>query len=124
MVVRPSRLSARGLLMWELLVAMSILTVVFFPLCLSWLNEQKALRAGYYRALAIGLVDGEMEILAAGQWRVFPAGAQPYAVTARAVTNLPPGRFLLTVGERALRLEWKPEKPFSGGPVWREMTLP
>lgn len=124
MVIRPSQPPARGMLMWELLVAMAILAAVFFPLCLSWLNEQKALRAGYYRALAIGLVDGEMEILAAGEWRAFPVGARPYPVHARAVTNLPPGGFLLTVNERAIRLEWKPAKPFSGGPVWREMAIP
>jgi hypothetical protein len=124
MVIRPSRPSWRGMLIWELLVAMAILAAVFFPLCLSWLNEQKALRAGYSRAVAIGLVDGEMEILAAGEWRMFPVGVHSYTVQARAVTNLPPGRFLLTINERALRLEWKPDKPFAGGPVWREMMIP
>jgi hypothetical protein len=124
MVIRHSRLSFRGILVWELLVAMAILATAFFPLCLSWLNEQKALHAGYSRALAIGLVDGEMEILAAGEWRLFPAGVHPYPVKARAATNLPPGRFLLTINERAIRLEWKPDKSFSGGPVWREMRIP
>jgi len=112
------------MLIWELVVAMSILTAVFFPWQLSLLSEQKTLLAGYHRALAIGLVDGEMEVLAAGEWQTFKPGPQVYSVKASAATNLPPGQFTLTVNKHTIRLEWKPEKPFHGGVVWREATLP
>lgn len=113
-----------GMLVWELLIAMAILMTVFFPLNLSILNEQKVLRTGYHRSLAISLVDGEMEVLAAGEWKSYKLGTQVYPIKASAVTNLPPGRFLLTVTNQAIRLEWKPDKPFHGGLVWREAAVP
>ena len=124
MVIPLRRPANRGMLLWELMVAMAILASVFFPLSLSIISEQRALRAGYFRALAIGLVDGEMEILAAGEWKAFPAGTQDYPVKAAAVTNLPPGKFILTINDQAIRLEWKPDQALRGGHVWREMKKP
>ena len=53
------------------------------------------------------IVDGEMEILQAGEWKTFPEGAQPYVTQAAARTNLPAGNLTLTKKEETLRLEWK-----------------
>jgi hypothetical protein len=67
-------------------------------------------------------VDGEMEILAAGQWRAVPEGTNTYAVHAAAATNLPPGQFRLIRTGNHLQLEWKANPPRIGNVV-REVTV-
>jgi hypothetical protein len=52
------------------------------------------------------IVDGEIEVLAAGEWRAYHSGTQEYKASAGAATNLPAGKFLLTIRDRQLRLEW------------------
>jgi len=124
MVIRPNgRLSQRGLLMAELLVAIAIFLVALLPIAYSFTAERRAMRAKYDRAVAIEIVDGEMEVLAAGEWRAFPPGKHPYAVNAQARTNLPPGQFALTIETNKVRLEWQPAVSGHGGPVVREVTL-
>ncbi len=118
--VRPRR----GFAMIELVVAIGVVTAALIPLAFTFAHEQKVFRAEYYRAIAMEIVDGEMESLAAGEWRSYKPGAQPYAVRAESATNLPAGHFTLTLREKRLRLEWSPEKPGQGGAVWREVMLP
>jgi hypothetical protein len=65
-----------------------------------------------------------MEILAAGEWRAYPEGSQPYTVHARAATNLPPGKFQLTRAGNHLRLEWSSTGKRDVGVVVREVTVP
>lgn len=113
----------RGSLMTDLLFAVSILLIAFFPLALSFLGDQRLARAYYHRALATEIVDGEMEVLAAGEWRSFPRGVQAYEPPGTVRTNLPPGRFELTVGTDTVRLSWTPARHDSGGPVVREVKL-
>lgn len=112
-----------GALMTELAVAMSLLLVALLPLSYSVVSERRLARALYQRAVAMELVDGEMEALAAGGWRAFAPGAHEYSVSAGAATNLPPGRFVLTVSGERLRLEWQPAVQRHGGPVVREVRL-
>jgi len=69
------------------------------------------------------IVDGEIEILAAGPWRGIPEGSRPYTVHANAAANLPPGQFLLTRAGNHLRLEWTAVKKSGIGPVIREATV-
>jgi len=113
----------RGVLTTELVVAMSILVLAMFPMAYSFVREHQLCRALYYRAVAMEIVDGEMESLVAGEWRAFKEGSQPYTVRAEAAKNLPPGRFLLTLAEKRLRLEWVPNKSRSGGQMIREASL-
>jgi hypothetical protein len=114
----------RGVLTTELVVAMSILLVAVLPLGFSFLKDQKMCRIYYVRAIATEIIDGEMEILAAGAWRQCPEGTHPWKITAQATPNLPPGRFLVTRQQRRLTLEWVPDKPSHGGRVAREASLP
>ena len=114
------RIRERGALQADLLVAMAILAVAMLPLSAGFFAEQKVLRSHYWRAVAMEIVDGEMEILVAGEWRARPEGTQPYLVKADAAKNLPPGKFTLTRTGKTLRLEWAPEKGGSGGAVVRE----
>lgn len=109
--------------MTELVVAMGIFTVAMIPLAFSFTQETRQCRALYHRAMATAVVDGEMEILVAGEWRAFQPGRHPYPVKSEAARQLPPGRFELTVGEKSLRLEWKPDKRGRGLAVAREAGI-
>jgi len=120
---KQCRPQARGALMIELLIAIAILMLAVLPLALSFLGEQKLARAYYHRAVAMEIVDGEMEALAAGYWRSFQPGVHGYSPRAESALQLPPGRFELTVAEGRLRLAWLPGRPGFGGPVTREVKI-
>jgi type II secretory pathway pseudopilin PulG len=109
-----------GALLIELLVAIALLAGALLPLAYSFSSEKRYARALYQRAIAMEIVDGEIEALAAGQWRAFTNGVQEYPVHAGAATNLPPGRFVLTLQASKVRLEWQPAVKHHGGPVVRE----
>ena len=78
----------------------------------------------YHQAVAMAIVDGEMEVLSVGRWRQIPMGTHPYRVRAEAARNLPPGDFILTREENRLRLAWHSDRPHAGGRIVREITLP
>ena len=113
----------RGALMIDAVVAMAILAIAVVPLGFSFVKERQLLKVQYQRAVAIELVDGEMEILAAGAWKNFPDGSQNYSVQAGAATNLPPGHFQLTKTGNHLRLEWTADRHQGIGLVNREVTI-
>jgi hypothetical protein len=113
----------RGILTTDLVVATSILAVAILPLAFSFADEVKLIRAEYHRAVALEIVDGEMEILAAGDWKHFQEGAQDYPVHAKSAVSLPAGQFKLTRTGNHLRLEWKSERPAGIGPVVREVNV-
>lgn len=113
----------RGSLIIELLIAVAVLMLAVFPLALSFLGDQKLARAYYYRAVAMEIVDGEMETLAAGFWRSFQPGVHPFAPQAESVSQLPPGRFQLSITGDHVRLAWLPGKPDVGGAVIREVKV-
>jgi hypothetical protein len=108
----------------ELVVAIAILAIALLPLAYAAGSSAKRFRANYDRAVAMEIVDGEMEILAAGEWRAFPEGPQPYPVHARAAANLPAGKFLFTRSGNHLRLEWSSAEKRDTGVVVREVTVP
>ncbi len=109
--------------MLELLAAIVLLVGALFPLAYSLSSERRLARSTYQHAVAMEIVDGEMELLAAGEWRSFKPGTQDYVVHAGAETNLPPGKFLLTVSSNQVRLVWQPAVKHHGGSVMREATV-
>jgi len=113
----------RGSLMAELLVAIAILIVVILPVAYSYDAESHLARAYYCRAVAMEIVDGEMEVLLAGEWRAFTPGTHPYEVKAESRANLPAGQFTVTLQTNKVRLEWQPAVKRYGGPVAREAML-
>jgi hypothetical protein len=119
----PYKRRQHGSLMVEVLVAVAILMGLLFPLAYSFVGERRLARSCYQRAVAMEIVDGEMEALAAGEWRVFSPGTHPYPIRAGAATNLPPGRFQLTVQPGKIRLQWLPAVKMHGGPVLREVEV-
>ncbi|MCL4788745.1 MAG: hypothetical protein KJ070_18455 [Verrucomicrobia bacterium] len=120
---RSDRRRERAALTTELLVAMALLVLAVCPLAYAFSQEVRLLRGSYWRSVVMEIVDGEAEILAAGEWRAFPEGQQPYTVRAGAATNLPPGRFQLTKTGKQLRLEWRSDERQSVGPVVRDITI-
>ena len=114
----------RGFMMVDLFVGMAILAVAILPLAFSYVKESRMLRAEYFHGVAMEIVDGEMEILAAGEGRNLPDGSRTYTVHSRAAASLPPGHFQLTKTGRQLRLEWVSGQRQGIRPVIREVTLP
>ena len=115
--------SERGILQMDLAAGMAILALAIVPLGFSFAKERQVLKLEYQRSVIVELVDGEMEILAAGAARNLPEGAQAISVASRATEKLPPGHFQLHKTGSHLRLEWLPEKKCGFGPVIREVTL-
>lgn len=113
----------RGVLLVEAMVALAILLIATLPLAYGMAADARVLRATYQRAVAMEIVDGETEILAAGDWRNYPEGSTAYQVHAGAAANLPPGRFQLTRQGNHLRLEWTAARKSGVGSVMREVTL-
>jgi hypothetical protein len=112
------------MLITEAVIAMGILVVAVIPLGYMFLKDARLFRMSYQRSIAVEMVDGEMEILAAGEWQSFSEGSHVYPVRFPAAVHLPPGRFLFTRSGKHLRLEWTPEQRKTGiGSVTREVTL-
>lgn len=107
----------------ELVVATSVLTLAVIPFGFSFLSEQRLMRHAHHRAVALELVDGEAEILAAGALVQFPEGESNYPLTVGAATNLPPGSIVLRRRGSSGELEWRTEKPLPGGKVHRAFRL-
>src|SRR5437879_12593540 len=84
MVIRCSDPKARqrAALLTELIVAMALLVAAVLPVAYSLVAEKRYARAAYQHAVAMELVDGEMEVLRAGEWRGYRPGTHDYAVRA------------------------------------------
>ena len=124
---KPNRRRQQGyitVLLTEMTVAVGLMAVVLIPLTVGFFKEAKQMRNLYREAVAMEIVDGEMEILAAGGVEGISAGNQPYAINAAAATNLPPGKFTLTREGKTLRLEWQANEPLEHLRVDREILLP
>jgi hypothetical protein len=121
--LRRTRPARQGFLQVDLAVALAILSIAILPLGYSFVQERKVLKIEYQRSVANEIVDGEMEILAAGAGRNFPDGPQTYPVQSRAASALPPGHFELTKAGNHLRLEWMPDARRGVGTVIRETTI-
>jgi hypothetical protein len=123
-IIRGTRADQRGALATECIIALAILVTTAIPLSLAFLDEMKVCRAYYYHAAAMELIDGEMEVLLAGEKTQFGPGEHDYQPRGRAVTNLPSGKFKLTVLSDRLRLDWAPTVRNHTGKVSREVRTP
>ncbi|MEW6158199.1 MAG: hypothetical protein AB1813_12245 [Verrucomicrobiota bacterium] len=112
-----------GFISLELIVAIALLAAVLFPLAFGFRIEQRLCKLHYTRSVVMEILDGEMEMLAAGEWKAFRPGTHAYAIRSAAVRSLPPGQFLLTVNQTHLRLQWIPAAAGNGSPLQREMPL-
>lgn len=122
MVIRM-RQRPRGYLSVDLMVALGLLMLSVIPLAYSVTNERRLARIYYWQAVTMEIVDGEMEVLKAGEWRSCEPGTHPYQVRARSASNLPPGQFTVTRGADFIRLEWVPARKHAGPKITREARL-
>jgi hypothetical protein len=120
---RKNLRSKRGFLEVDLLVGLAILSLAIVPLGYSFARERQVLKMEYFRSVANEIVDGEMEILAAGDGKNYSEGAQAYVIHSRAAASLPPGHFQLTKNGNHLRLEWTPDERRGVSAVVREVTI-
>jgi hypothetical protein len=120
---RKNLRSKRGFLEVDLLVGLAILSLAIVPLGYSFARERQVLKMEYFRSVANEIVDGEMEILAAGDGKNYSEGAQAYVIHSRAAASLPPGHFQLTKNGNHLRLEWAPDERRGVSAVVREVTI-
>lgn len=117
-------LARGGFLMTELVIALGIVALVLIPLGFSTLAERRLEQMERQRAVAMTIVDGEMEVLRAGAWRALEPGEHDYSVRAESAATLPAGRFVTTLTNGLLRLEWRPARRHQGGVIAREVKLP
>ena len=108
----------------ELTVAAGLLALVVTGLAAAQFTDLRWLRAQYARAVAMEIVDGEMEVLLAGECKAFGEGTHAYPVRGDAARNLPDGKLSLTVQGKTVRLEWTPVQLRQGGRVVREARIP
>jgi hypothetical protein len=120
MVVR--RKGERGFLMVEASVAMAVIVLAMMPLAFCFTQERALMRGSYNRAVAMEIVDGELEVLVAGEWRSYQPGTQDFVPHDQAVQSLPPGKFQLIITGQHVKLEWLPADKGEGGAVTREGT--
>ena len=128
MNTRPRRSRAHGNIQMDLIVAIAVLAIAILPLGFGILHHRTLVRDATTRAVVLELLDGEMEVLAAGEHRRFAEGTHPYPLTGSAALNFPPGSCLLTravqpQGNIELHLEWKPTVARAMQPVRRSLLV-
>jgi len=106
-----------------MLVAIALLTVAILPLAYSFVADQRAMRSSYEHAVAMQLLDGEMEVLAAGAWRTYPSGTNRVTLHGKASVNLSNQEATLIIDPKFIRLEWNAPGRM-GGPIVRVMQHP
>ena len=125
MNIRPTtRLTNRlAFLQLDVAVAITVLALVFIPLSVSSSGDLDLARRQYFEAVALQLIDGEMDVLLAGERRKYTPGEHQIKPVGEAVQNLPEGEFVLTVHDQKLALAWVPTKRAKWGRVERVVEL-
>ena len=125
MNIRPTtRLTNRlAFLQLDVAVAITVLALVFIPLSVSSSGDLDLARRQYFEAVALQLIDGEMDVLLAGERRKYTPGEHQIKPVGGAVQNLPEGEFVLTVHDQKLTLAWVPTKRAKWGRVERVVQL-
>ena len=125
MNIRPTtRLTNRlAFLQLDVAVAITVLALVFIPLSVSSSGDLDLARRQYFEAVTLQLIDGEMDVLLAGERRKYTPGEHQIKPVGEAVQNLPEGEFVLTVHDQKLTLAWVPTKRAKWGRVERVVEL-
>ena len=84
----------RAFLQLDMAMALSLLALVFIPLSVSSSGGLDLARRHYFEAVALKLIDGEMDVLLAGERRKHTTGEHRITPIGEAVQNLPEGEFV------------------------------
>ena len=120
-IIRLAR--RRAFLQLDVAIALTLLALVFIPLSVSSSGGLDLARRHYFEAVALQLIDGEMDVLLAGERRKYTLGEYGITPVGEAVQNLPEGKFVLTVKQKQLTLTWVPTKRAKWGRVERVVQL-
>ena len=120
-IIRLAR--RRAFLQLDVAIALTVLALVFIPLSVSSSGGLDLARRHYFEAVALQLIDGEMDVLLAGERRKYTLGEYGITPVSEAVQNLPEGKFVLTVKQKQLTLTWVPTKRAKWGRVERVVQL-
>ena len=121
---RTTRLAKHfAFLQLDVAIAITVLALVFIPLSVSSSGDLDLARRHYFEAVALQLIDGEMDVLLAGERRKYTLGEYGITPVSEAVQNLPEGKFVLTVKQKQLTLTWVPTKRAKWGRVERVVQL-
>lgn len=101
-------------LMTELSMAIAIFSLVVLAGVAPLAMDQSMVRLQTTRAVAMQIVDGEMEVLVSGAWLAYREGEHDYPVAAEAAKTLPKGRFVLLIDAEKVRLEWRANRRAGG----------
>ena len=125
MNIRPTTRLAKRLafLQLDVAIALMVLALVFIPLSVSSSGGLDLARRHYFEAVALQLIDGEMDVLLAGERRKYTTGEHRIKPVGESVQNLPAGEFVLSVQDEKLTLAWMPKKLAKWGRVERVVQL-
>ena len=125
MNIRPTTRLAKRLafLQLDVAIALTVLALVFIPLSVSSSGGLDLARRHYFEAVALQLIDGEMDVLLAGERQKYTTGEHRIKPVGDAVQNLPEGKFVLTVQDEKLTMAWVPTKRAKWGRVERVVQL-
>ena len=119
-----TRLAKRlAFLQLDVAIALTVLALVFIPLSVSSSGDLDLARRHYFEAVALQLIDGEMDVLLAGERQKYTSGEHRIRLLGKAVQNLPEGEFVLSVQDQKLTLAWVPKKLAKWGRVDRVVQL-
>ena len=108
---RTTRLAKRSaFLQLDVAIAITVLVLVFIPLSVSSSGDLDLARRHYFEAVVLQLIDGEMDVLLAGERRKYTPGEHRIKPVGESVQNLPEGEFVLSVQDQKLTLAWVPKK--------------
>lgn len=93
-------------LILEVAVAFSILSVALIGLGGAFVTHHRLSEYNYIKATVMEIVDGEMEILLAGEWPSVEEGTHPYVLHGEALKRLPRGTCSISRSGKTLKLEW------------------
>jgi hypothetical protein len=122
--MKPTRISNHrrrgGWMNVDLLVAIALVMLAVLPLAYGLVGERRLLDAELRHAALVELLDGELEVLLAGDWTTRPEGESDIPLTGAGAMNLAAGRCVLVKTGNHLRLEWRSEKHNGGVSVTKE----
>jgi hypothetical protein len=113
----------RGSALLEISIAFVLFGLVSIGCWTMLIRGSTLLRSHCQRSIVSQILDGEMEMLKAGEWRAFPPGVHIYPVDCFSASSLPDGAFTLRRDDRKLVLEWKAVSAHVKMQVRREMNL-
>ena len=107
----------------DVMVAIVILMLVFIPLTVTSSRKLDLARRHHVEAVVLQLIDGEIDVLLAGEHKKYNFGEHRITPAGEAAEDLPKGDFILTLKKKQLSLVWIPVKQAKWGRIDREVNL-